>query len=396
MGIRNDYSWTIRACCIGYITQAIAVNFAPLLFLTFHNDYGISMSQIGMLIAITFIIQIAVDFFSTKFIDKIGYRISVISAHIMSALGFIMLGFLPDLLLNPLLGIYVSCFFYSFGSGLLEVLVSPIVESCPTDNKESVMGLLHSFYCWGTALVILVSTIFFAIFGIQNWRVVSALWAVIPILNILLFVRVPIAHIESSTEHPGLLGLLNHRIIWIVILMMLASGAAELSMSQWASAFAESGLGVSKTIGDIAGPFMFAMLMGTGRVVYSVLVKKIPMIKYMVICALFCIASYLMASLAGNPVISLIGCGLVGFSVGVFWPGTFSYAAQRCPQGGAALFGLLAFSGDTGCSLGPALVGAVSGAFSDNLSAGLFSAVVFPVALAIITTALMTKDKKGR
>lgn len=393
MKIKNSHQWTIRACCIAYITQAIAVNFAPLLFLKFHSDYGISMAQIGSLVAITFIIQIAVDFFSAGFVDKIGYRRSAVAAHIMAGLGFVMLGVLPDVLPNSLVGIYVSCFFYSFGSGLIEVIVSPIVESCPTDNKESAMGFLHSFYCWGTAIVIFVSTIFFIFFGIENWRIMSMLWAVVPVLNIWLFTKVPIASIEPE-ENGRILGLLRHRIIWVIVLMMIASGAAELSMSQWASAFAESGLGVSKAIGDMAGPFMFAVFMGVGRVVYSVLVKKISMMKYMAICGALCIIAYLMTSFAQNPIISLTGCAMVGFSVGVFWPGTFSYATQRCRQGGTAMFGLLAFSGDMGCSLGPALVGFVSGVFGDNLSAGLFASTIFPVFLLIIAMVLLKKEVK--
>lgn len=394
MNIKNNYNSTIVACCIAYITQAIAVNFVPLLFLTFQNDYGVSIGQLGSLVAITFIIQIAVDFFATKYIDKIGYRPCVIFAHIMAGVGFILLGILPDVLPNPMLGIWIACFFYSFSSGLLEVLVSPIVESCPTDNKESVMALLHSFYCWGTAAVILISIIFFSVFGIRNWRIMAMLWAALPLLNMILFCFVPIAPVEGEGEHNGILPLLRHKFIWVVIFMMLASGAAELSMSQWASAFAESGLGVSKTVGDIAGPFMFAILMGTGRVVYAALVKRLSLLKYMFVCAIICIAAYIMTALSSNPVLSLIGCGLVGFSVGAFWPGTISYAAGKMPQGGTAMFALFAFSGDIGCSTGPAVVAYVSEAFGNNLNAGLLSVIVFPVLLMCISAVMMKRDGK--
>ena len=394
MSVKNNYNYTIVACCIAYITQAIAVNFPPLLFLTFQNDYGVSIGQLGSLVAITFIIQIAVDFFATKYIDKIGYRPCVIFAHVMAGVGFILLGILPEILPNPMLGIWIACFFYSFSSGLLEVLVSPIVESCPTDNKESVMALLHSFYCWGTAAVILISIVFFSVFGIQNWRIMAMMWAALPLINMIFFYFVPIAPMEGEGENSGILPLLKHKFIWVVILMMLASGAAELSMSQWASAFAESGLGVSKTVGDIAGPFMFAILMGMGRVVYAALVKRIPLLKYMLVCAFICIAAYIMTALSSNPVLSLIGCGLVGFSVGAFWPGTISYAAGKMPQGGTAMFALFAFSGDIGCSTGPAVVAYVSEAFGNNLNIGLISVIVFPVLLMCISAVMMKRDGK--
>ncbi len=395
MNVKNNYNFTITACCAGYITQAITLNFAPLLFLTFRTNYGVSVSQIGALVAITFIIQIAVDFFASKYIDRIGYRISAIAAHVMAATGFILLGTLPEILPNPVVGIWIACFFYSFGSGLIEIIINPIVEGCPTKNKESVMGFLHSFYCWGTAAVILISTIFFGIFGIQNWRIMAILWAILPILNIFLFIKVPIAPIEESGGHNGILGLLRSNIIWVVALMMLASGAAELSIGQWASAFVESGLGVTKSIGDMAGPFMFAICMGFGRTVYSALVKRIPLIKYMAVCAAVCAGAYLVASLSTSAMFSLIGCALVGFAVGVFWPGTVSYAAQRYPKGGTAMFALLAFAGDMGCSIGPAMVGFVSEKAGNNLATGLLAATIFPLALAIIATLMIKKDKKG-
>lgn len=395
MSLKNNYSHTLRACYIAYITQSIAVNFAPLLFVTFQNIYGITLSQLSILIAATFIIQIMVDFTATKFVDKIGYRVCAVAAHIFAAVGFIMLGFLPDLFNNPFLGVMTACFFYSLGSGLLEVLVNPIVESCPTEHKASTMGLLHSFYCWGTALVIILSTVFFNIFGISNWRILSMLWAILPIVNAVFFCFVPINHEEESGGE-GLRSLFGHKIFWVMIVMMIMGGAAELSMSQWASAFAESGLKVSKSVGDLAGACMFAILMGTGRLVYSRLIKKFDLIKYIAICSLLCIGAYLLASLSSNPIFALAGCALTGFCVGVFWPGTLSYASSKIPAGGTAMFGMLAFAGDIGCTIGPGLVGNVSGMFGDNLKPGLLSATIFPILLLVTVVLLGLKKEKRK
>lgn len=393
MSLKNNYSHTLRACYMAYVTQAIAVNFTPLLFVTFQNTYSITLSQLSILIAVTFIIQMIVDFTSTKFVDKIGYRVCTVSAHILAAAGFVMLGILPEVFSNPFYGILTACFFYSVGSGLIEVLVSPIVESCPTSHKASAMALLHSFYCWGTALVILVSTLYFTFVGIENWRVLSMLWAILPAVNAVIFTQVPITHTEEAAGE-GLKALFKHKIIWVIILMMITGGAAEVAMSQWASAFAENGLKVSKTVGDLMGPCMFAILMGTGRIVYSSLVKRFDLLKYIAVCAALCMVTYIVASLSSSPLLALVGCAMTGFCVGVFWPGTFSYAASRIPAGGTAMFGILAFAGDIGCTVGPGLVGTVSGLLGDNLKVGLLSAIVFPTVLLIIACSVLV-SKKG-
>lgn len=390
--IKHSYKATIGASCIAYITQAIAVNFPPLLFLTLQKTYSLSLSQISSLIIATFFIQLTVDIVSAGFVDKIGYRICIIAAHIMAALGFIMLGILPDAFANPFIGILISCFFYAFGSGLIEVLVSPLVEACPTDNKTAAMGLLHSFFSWGTAIVILLSTVFFFAYGTSNWRIITVLWSIVPIANTFMFLLVPICRIEENQQTTSIKALLTRKIFWVMLVLMLCAGASELAMSQWASAFAESGLGVSKSVGDLAGPFMFAVLMGIGRVIYARFIDKKNLIKYMGFCAVLCIISYITAAVAPNPVVSLIGCAVTGFSVGVFWPGSYSFAAEKCPDGGTALFALLAFAGDIGCTIGPSVVGYVSDSFGGNLNIGLLVGTVFP--LILLFTLFLTKDKR--
>lgn len=375
----NPYKRTLTACFIGYIVQAIVNNFAPLLFLTFQSTYGIPLSRITLLVTINFSLQLLIDLLSAGFIDKIGYRASVVLAHIFSAAGLILMTVLPGLLPDAFVGLLISVLVYALGGGLLEVLVSPIVEACPTDNKEKAMSLLHSFYCWGHVGVVLLSTLFFAVFGIENWKILALLWALVPLFNLILFATAPICTLnEDGEKGMSLSGLLTSKIFWILMLLMVCSGACEQAVSQWASTFAEKGLGISKTAGDLAGPMMFALLMGTSRLLYGKWGEKMNLQKCMAYSGVLCAVSYLLISLSPIPVLSLIGCGICGFSVGILWPGTFSMAAKQLRSGGTVLFALLALAGDLGCTGGPTYVGLISGAFGDDLKAGILAALIFP------------------
>lgn len=383
MHIHNNYKHTIAASYIGYITQAIVNNFAPLLFVTFHNTYHIPLSQIGLLVTINFCIQIIVDLASAKYIDRIGYRASAIIAHIFAAAGLILLGILPDLFSNPYIGICIAIILYAIGGGLTEVVISPIVEACPTDSSSAAMSLLHSFYCWGSVLVVLVSTLLFRFLGIQFWKQVSIMWSIIPILNIFYFAVVPINTLTEDGDGMSIMELIRTKLIWILALLMVCSGASELAMSQWASALAETGLQVSKTVGDLAGPCFFAILMGTGRVLHATVGERFSLVHYLSASAVLCIISYLTVSLSPVPAVSLIACGICGLSVAAMWPGIYSLASMKCPKGGTAMFALLAFAGDIGCSSGPTIVGYISTALQDNLRLGLLSAIVFPVVMLV-------------
>lgn len=383
MNIRNNYQHTIYACYIGYITQAIVNNFAPLLFLTFHNVYGIPLRQIGLLVTVNFGTQLVTDLLSAKFADKIGYRVSIVAAHVFAVLGLIGLGVFPDLFPSPFAGMCAAVVLYGVGGGLTEVLISPIVEACPTEGKAAAMSLLHSFYCWGSVLVVLLSTVLFRVFGVDAWRMISCIWAVVPLFNIFYFSQVPIASLVEEGEGMSIRQLMRSGIFWVLALLMVCAGASELAMSQWASAFAESGLKVSKTAGDLAGPCFFAVLMGCARVVHAKLADKVNLYRYLGFCGVLCIVSYLLASLSPVSVLSLLGCGLCGISVGAMWPGTFSLAGEKCPKGGTAMFAFLALAGDMGCSLGPTVVGYVSAALGDSLKKGLISAIVFPILLLV-------------
>ena len=380
--MKNSFQKTITACFIGYIVQAIINNFVPLLFLTFQSTYGIPLSQITMLVTVNFGLQLLIDLASVTFVDKIGYRASMMIAHVFSAAGFIALAVLPDILPNPFVGILVAVMIYAVGGGLLEVLVSPVVEACPTDNKEQAMSLLHSFYCWGHVGVVLISTLFFRIFGIGNWKILSVIWALVPICNGILFSKVPIASLmEEGEKGMSVKELAKQKVFWVFMLMMLCAGASEQAVSQWASTFAEKGLGVSKTVGDLAGPMAFAVLMGTARAFYGKYGDRINLERFMTGSSILCMASYLCISLIPNPVFGLIGCGVCGLSVGIMWPGTFSKAAATIPKGGTALFALMALAGDVGCSGGPTVVGMISGAFGDDLKKGILAAICFPFLL---------------
>ena len=380
--MKDKYQNTMYACFVGYIVQAIVNNFVPLLFLTFESSYGIPLSQITMLITFNFGIQLLVDLLSAKFVDKIGYRVSIVMAHIFAALGLAGLVVLPDLLPNAFAGLLIAVVIYAIGGGLIEVLISPIMESCPSENKEKAMSLLHSFYCWGHVGVVLLSTLFFWFFGIANWKILALLWVIIPVCNGILFCKVPIAPlIEEGETGMSLRELCKNRIFWILMLMMMCAGASEQAVSQWASTFAEQGLGVSKTIGDLAGPMSFAILMGSARAFYGKFGDRIDLDKFMQASSLLCIVSYLCISLSPSPLFSLIGCSLCGLSVGIMWPGTFSKASAALRNGGTAMFALLALAGDVGCSGGPTLAGFVSSSVGNNLRMGILAAIVFPVLL---------------
>lgn len=379
-----SYNHTMYASFIGYVVQAIVNNFVPLLFVTFEESFNISISKITFLVTFNFGLQLIVDLLSTTFVDRIGYKVSVIIAHFMSALGLILLTILPNVFNDAFIGLLISVMVYAIGGGLLEVLVSPIVEACPTDNKQTAMSLLHSFYCWGCVGVVLISTIFFGIFGISNWRILTIVWAIVPILNGLYFSQVPIAKlIDDDQKTLSFKELFSNKIFWIMLLLMVCSGASEQAVSQWASTFAEKGLGVTKTIGDLTGPMFFSILMETSRAIFGKFGDRLDLKKSMCISGILCVISYLLISLSPWAVVSLIGCGICGFSVGIMWPGTFSLSSESIRGGGTMMFALLALAGDVGCSGGPTFVGLISGLFNDNLKIGILMAIVFPILLIL-------------
>ena len=382
--MHNRYNRTMYVCFASYIVQAIVNNFAPLLFLTFHETYGIPLSKITLLVTFNFLLQLGVDAASVKFLDRIGYRAAAVLANAFCGVGLALLTVLPGAMANPFAGLMIAVATFALGGGLLEVVISPIVEACPSDNKERAMSMLHSFYCWGHVGVVLISTLFFAVFGLGNWRALALCWAALPIVVAILFLGVPVASLLGEGDRGmSLRELAGAKIFWLMMLAMVCSGASEQAVSQWASVLAEKGLGVSKAVGDLAGPMFFAVCMGMARLVYGKYGDRIPLKKFMLASCVLCVFAYLMIGLVPSPALGLIGCGLCGLSVGIFWPGTLSLASASLRRGGSALFCLLALAGDLGCSTGPTVAGMVSSAAGDNIRIGILAAILFPAALTI-------------
>ena len=394
--MQKNYRKTLLACYLGFITQAITANFAPLLFLKFHTDYSISLGKIALIPMAFFITQLLVDLFCARLVDRICYRRSVVASEIASASGLAGLAFIPDLFADPFIGIMICVIIYAIGSGLIEVLVSPIVEACPFENKDAVMSLLHSFYCWGSVGVILLSTLFFSLFGIGHWKILACFWALIPLYNICNFATCPIERLTEEGKGMTVGSLFRKPLFWLAVVLMVCAGASELAMAQWASAFTEAALGFSKAVGDLAGPCLFAVSMGICRVIYGKYGAKMNLTRFMLGSGILCLCCYLLASLSASPVLGLVGCICCGFSVGIMWPGTISITSPRFPLGGTALFALLAMAGDLGGAFGPSLVGTVTQQAGDNLQAGMLAGSIFPlvlvVALILFTRQAAKKD----
>ena len=378
-----SYNHTIYASYLGYISQAVVNNFAPLLFLTFQSQLGLDLKSVTTITTVNFLVQLAVDLVSARYVDRIGYRRCLVAAHICCALGLVGLAVLPGLMGNAYMGILSGVVLYAIGGGLIEVLVSPVVESCPTEKKEAAMSLLHSFYCWGHVAVVLLSTAFFRLFGIENWKAMACFWALIPAFNAVYYAKVPLYPITAEGHQLRLGGLIRNKVFWLVIVLMLCAGASEHAVSQWASAFAESALHLSKTAGDLLGVCTFAVMMGLSRAFYGKYSERIPLKKMMTFSAVLCIGCYCLASFTAAPLLGLLGCAVCGFSVGIFWPGTFSMAAAALPGGGTAMFALMALAGDLGCSAGPTVVGMVADRFSGDLKKGIAAALVFPSVMLV-------------
>ena len=389
---------TITAGYVGYTTQALVINFAPLLFITFEEIYSISLGKIGLLIAISFLSQFTIDALAARFASKLDTRKTVVLGHLCAVIGMISLATLPELLSDHYVGLVISTVLSAIGGGVIEVFISPIVEACPTKEKSATMSLLHSFYSWGSVATILFSTLFFAFAGIENWRILSCLWAIIPAAGAIMFSFVPIYELDKSTD--GVIQSSKQRslsrsgLFWMFFVIMFCAGASEMSMSQWASSFAESGLGITKTLGDLLGPCAFAIFMGCSRVFYALMGKKIKLTAFFSVSAILCTLSYLIAALSHIPLLSLLGCALCGLSVGIMWPGTYSLATARIDFGGVRMFALLALAGDAGCIVGPSLAGAVAEIFGDNLQISFLISAIFPVIILILIPFVMLITKK--
>ncbi len=391
---QKNYKKTLIACYLGFVTQAISSNFAPLLFLTFKSTYKITLEKIAIIPFVFYFTQLLTDLAATKLTDKIGYRACVVASQVLSSIGLVLMAILPEILPVPFIGILISVVLYAIGSGLIEVLVSPIVEACPFENKDGIMSLVHSFFCWGSMGVILGSTVFFALFGVESWKILAFIWALVPLYNAFNFINCPIERLVEDGKSMSIRQLLGVPVFWLMIILMICAGASEATMTQWASAFTESALGVSKTVGDLAGPCMFAMFMGISRMLYGKFSEKLDLTKVMLVCGIMCAGCYLLASLSTLPILGLAGCALCGLAAGIMWPGTISVSSHKCPRGGTAMFAFLALAGDLGAAVSPTMVGSLSEMAGGNLKTGLLAATIFPAAL--VCGLLILKIKFGK
>lgn len=377
----RKYLPTKLAGYVGFVVQAIVNNFLPILFIVFQDIYGLGYEKLGRLIVFNFAIQMLIDFITPKIIHKIGYRSAAFLCQFTACVGLCLMSILPRVMPNPYVAMFISIAVYATGSGLMEVILSPMIEMLPTSNKSGNMAVLHSFYCWGQTLVVPLTTGMVFIFGRENWSYIPLVWAVVPFINMLAFLRVPIVEPGKEVKQSTLIELLKTPTFIVYMIMMFCGGASEIAMSQWASLFVEQALGVSKAIGDIVGPCLFALFMALGRVIYAKFSKKVSFTRLLIWLNILCFVCYLMVGICKIAALSLIFCALCGFSVSISWPGIYSAGARTFKTGGAVMFSAFAMCGDIGCALGPGLVGLVAEYTSLNI--GFIAASVFPLIMVI-------------
>lgn len=391
----SKYTATKIACYIGYIVQAIINNFLPILFIALQDVYGLGYEKLARLMVFNFVTQMIVDIITPKIVDRIGYKKTVVLCHGAAALGLILLGILPNII-PPYIAIIISIIVYAFGSGLIEVIVSPIIEMLPTDDKSGNMSILHSFYCWGQAFTIIVTTLLVSLFGYKDWAFIPVIWAIIPFLNMFFFMRVPIVEPKAHQKKKGITALLKNRRFIVYMIMMLCAGATEIAMAEWASMFVQKALGVSKVIGDLAGPCAFAVFMGLGRMWYAAVSKRIDFRKTLIVLSAVCFVCYIVVAFCEVAVISLIFCAICGFTVSISWPGIYSAGALEFPDGSSVMYSVFAMCGDTGCCLGPWVLGIVADSFGLNIGFGASSLFAVGMIIACSVLGKMGLEKNSK
>lgn len=392
--MKENYTRTRRCCYFGAMIQALGINLAPLFFVTLREEFSISFEKIGRLVLITFLVQLCVDFLAVYFVDKWGYRRSMIAAHLFASAGLFLFGILPQTLPDAYVGMVIAVFVYSVGCGLLEVLISPTVDAIPADNKATSMAMVHAYYPLGQVLTILLTTVAVSIIGADCWWLIFLLWSLVPLCNLLYGLRAPFPPVLPENEKTPMRALVMNPRFWLMLLMMVCAGAAEMAMAQWASLFAEEGLGVTKLVGDLLGPCLFAVCMGVGRFWYGNCGNNIRLRPLLTGCSAAAVVCYLLAVFVTVPLLALLSCALCGLAVSLMWPGTLSAASGDFPRGGTALFALLALGGDLGCSLGPWVAGAVADVSRYGLKAGLVAAAAFPLLLFLLLRICKKKTAK--
>ena len=386
-----SYKKTKIACYLGYVTQAISINLLPLLYLTFQNEFSVSLSQLGFLATLLFAVQMAVDLLATRFGKYVSYRWGSVAACALSALGLVLMCVLPKWMPHFYVGVMLATVILSIGGGLTEVLISPLVDAIPEEGKVGEMSLLHSFYCWGVVAVILFSTAFFALVGVSYWRWLVLLWSLVPAVTAVMFACIPIPpKTEEVHSHRSAPSVVRYGLFWVLMALMVFSGASEMAPAQWASFFAENNLGIPKAVGDLLGPCAFAVFQGLSRVVFSRMARRRDPRRILAWHAVGCLVAYAVIVLAPHPLLSLFGFCMCGWFVGPMWPGILSLCATRFPAGGTAMFAALALCGDVGCAAAPMMIGAVTDRLvtadwlsSSAMRGGFAVCMVFPALLVV-------------
>lgn len=382
------YKSTIRACYIGNLVGALVTNLSPLLFVILMGSYNLSFEQVGRLVLINFFTQIIADLAFSKPVDTYGVRPFITLGHALVFIGFVMFAFSPRLFPHsPYTGLMLATVVFSCGGGLLELLLSAIVQAVPSDAKAAAMSLLHSFYAWGFIVVVVLTFLMLKLFGSANWPWLFLIWSLVPLFNFFNFLRVPLPP-QVPDEHRTSTRVLASTPFFIFVVLGIAlGGAAEVSMSQWTSAYAETTLGLSKQTGDLLGLCLFAGLLGLGRVLYGTYGKRFDIWRVMFLGSLFAAGCYLVAALSQHPIVSLVACAFCGLGVALLWPGSVTNAAHRFPFAGASMFAILAAGGDTGAAVGPWLLGLIADQIPTDfplspLRVGMVIGTLFPLAMA--------------
>ncbi|MCQ2477954.1 MAG: MFS transporter [Clostridia bacterium] len=381
---------TKLACYIGYIVQAIINNFLPILFIVFQTNLDLTYEQLGRIVFINFFTQLLSDAVTPSVVKRIGYKGCAVLCHIFVTTGLIMLTVLTGIMSNTYLALIISVVVYAFGSGMIEVVISPIMELLPTENKAKNMAFLHSFYCWGQTFTVAVTTFMVLLLGYGNWRFIPLVWAIVPLFNTVLFLKVTVIEPNEVKGSFSNRNFLSKEFICFIIFMICA-GASEISMASFASVFAQNALGVSKLTGDLLGPCSFAVCMGIGRVLYGAFSDKISIKKALILNNILCVICYLTVAFTNINFLSLVFCALCGFSVSLLWPGTYSLAAKRFGGGNTVMFSIFALCGDIGCSAGPWLLGYIADV-SGSLKKGFAVCTVFPLVM-ILAALTLIKEK---
>lgn len=375
----SEYRQIKMACRLAMATSAIVNNFPPLLFTIFQKEFGLSLGSISALIAINFLAQIVGAIASPALIKRLGQHSTIIIGHGLCGAGLIILARYTTVEPSPFLDIAITLAVSAFGSGIINVTINPIIESICQGQSGRERSSIYAFYCWGFVLVVLITTLALSLLGQSFWRAITIAWALVPFITGAIF---------GNSRHPKetftapVFKLINNKTIIIFLILMFCAGAAEQSMAQWASLFAKNGLGLSKTTGDLAGPCVFAAAMGLARWLYPKIIPESRLAKFMLISALACASGYAIVALAPIAALAFIGCGLIGLSVGILWPGTLSLSAERFSGGKESMFAALVVFGNLGCAVGPALVGATAN-LTESLHTGILFGLIFPIAFGV-------------